>query len=381
MSQPGWSIGNDGGFNAIRGFAFQFDATLLEIFANPNRAVGIEGDQDIEVENFYIQVKIRSGSYYPSAIAPAIKQILGQFSNDHTRRYRLYCHFEDRKPGDHECLDSEKLEKILGDQSVTFTGETKKLFLDRFEIAFADNFLAQFESVLKLIQGRYHLKTLDEAVAYHAILNHHITSLVLTKPAGARVTSLHMLDDVAGSAEQSIFQGGYQNRLGKDRYIKMLRRQVQRRSPNQVFKERLVSVEVGSNCHAEDLIDFADATGGRFCVRKNSPAPYLLLRGSLDVREFKRELWDRGLKFVDGTNFDGDRFRIGDLTGPPKDAKLRIIEESRLPDLVNAVKVHEVYDFYLTRPMGKKFPTAKSVRMMVDSVEDAVKIFAMGARA
>jgi hypothetical protein len=42
----------DGGHHAIKGFAFQFDTSLLEIFRNPEREVQIEGTQDFGIANY-----------------------------------------------------------------------------------------------------------------------------------------------------------------------------------------------------------------------------------------------------------------------------------------------------------------------------------------
>ena len=45
MTQRMRRLNDDGGYHAIRGFAFQFDATILEVFAAPGAVVEIEGTQ------------------------------------------------------------------------------------------------------------------------------------------------------------------------------------------------------------------------------------------------------------------------------------------------------------------------------------------------
>ena len=114
MGQAGPVVFRDGGHDAIRGFAFQFDATLLEAFDNPTAVVEVEGDQDISRDDFYIQVKFHSNEYFFSRVAKPIRQILEQFAGNTDRRYRLYCHFEGRVPGTSLQLTLEQLDQALG---------------------------------------------------------------------------------------------------------------------------------------------------------------------------------------------------------------------------------------------------------------------------
>lgn len=52
-------IREEGGSNAIKGFLFQFDKTILEVLENPNSVIRVEQSEDIEQEKYYIQVKNR----------------------------------------------------------------------------------------------------------------------------------------------------------------------------------------------------------------------------------------------------------------------------------------------------------------------------------
>jgi hypothetical protein len=52
---------DDGGHDAIKGFAYQFDKTLLEIIRSPRQRLQIEGAQDLSGEHYHMQIKNRSG--------------------------------------------------------------------------------------------------------------------------------------------------------------------------------------------------------------------------------------------------------------------------------------------------------------------------------
>ncbi|MGA2464246.1 MAG: hypothetical protein ABSH06_07840 [Thermodesulfobacteriota bacterium] len=89
----------DGGFYAIKGFLYQFDKSLIEIIENPENQFVIENIQDINCEDFVIQVKHHSAQdFAPGKIRKSINQILDLFSSNPSKRYCLYCHFKDKEP-------------------------------------------------------------------------------------------------------------------------------------------------------------------------------------------------------------------------------------------------------------------------------------------
>lgn len=372
---------SDGGCHAIKGFVFQFDSTLLEAFADETRIIGVERDQDIDIDNFYVQVKLRTASFSISSIAKAVRQIFKHFTQDPARRYRLYGHFADKAAGETRLLTNEELTRVLGADSSGDDDAIRTKFLDNFEVLFAPDLDAQFADVINALKLRHELKNDDEAIAYHAILYRYLTDLVLRLPQADRVITAASLDKAVRTANQAIFQGGYERRLGKKRYLALLKTQVASRKLNIISRQRLVMVEVDADTHIQDIVDLAAAVAGRFHVPGNSPAPYLLLRGIADAAAVKRALWDADRKFVDGTNFNGDCFRIDCLTGKtPRGVGLRLVDEDSLAELTRAIIVQEVYEFFLTRPYKQVYPTARLRQMAVESVNDAVDVMSVGGR-
>jgi len=96
----------DGGYHAIKGFAYQFDASLMRIFENLSSVSELEGKQDLSVENYHIQVKHRSEKFSVSAVTSAVQLMFRQFQQDNSSQFILHCHFSDQE-------DYEELTRVL----------------------------------------------------------------------------------------------------------------------------------------------------------------------------------------------------------------------------------------------------------------------------
>ncbi|MGH7926167.1 MAG: hypothetical protein ACREQV_00025 [Candidatus Binatia bacterium] len=343
--------------------------------------VGIEGDQDINIEDFYVQVKLRSGLFSVSRVSKAIRQIFKQFSTHNDRRYRLYCYFEGKQAGDRFFLDADQLASVLGADVPDCAQYIKQRFLERFEIVFAPDFEGQFRTALAMLKENQSLKTDEEAVVCHAILRQYLTDLVLSQPQGARKTSAEQLIETFRSAQRAVFLDSYQRHLGKERYLRLLKSEIGPKSVNVARRQRLVIVEVDPSTHTQDIIDLASAVRGRFYVRDNSPAPYLLFRELTNLSEVKRQLWDVGVPFTDGTHFDGDRFRIESLIGKvPPDVGLRLVDPNYIGAALERVTIQEVYDFFVSTQSRIGVENARIRRMAVDSVNDVTQILSVVGR-
>ncbi|KJY42335.1 hypothetical protein VR46_23645, partial [Streptomyces sp. NRRL S-444] len=120
MISPAVKKERDGGYHAIKGFAYQFDASLLHIFDNPSTVAELEGKQDLSVERYHIQVKHRSEKFSLSAITSAVHLMFRQFQQDSSLQFILHCHFTDQQPGLERGLTQQELGKILADFSDRF---------------------------------------------------------------------------------------------------------------------------------------------------------------------------------------------------------------------------------------------------------------------
>jgi hypothetical protein len=227
----------DGGYNALKGFAFQFDSTILEAFADPSQEVGVERDQDIDIGRYYIQVKLRGDQFSVPRVAKAVRQIMRQFALDTNRRYRLYGHFSGSTPGERLTLDADRLRIALADEADNYSTGVKDLFLTHFEIVFAPDLEVQFATVLSGLRARYGLKTDEEAIFRHGVLYHHLTRLVLRTPRDQRITSAADLDAAVKRADNVVFHGSYARHLGKARYLAMLKSELSLKTVNVVHRD------------------------------------------------------------------------------------------------------------------------------------------------
>jgi hypothetical protein len=377
MSRSAEETSRDGGYDALKGFAFQFDATLLEIYANPTAIVEIEGDQDLSLDDYYIQVKNRSSKFYPSAISRAVAQLLEQYETDRTRRFRLYAHFGDAEVGVEKWFSLKELDAILAGRSGDFRRSVKQGFLKIFHLFFAPDYEAQFKQVLVDIKRYHGLANEAEALRFHAIIHRYLVDLVLREPAGNRLVSGSDLKREMGSARRELFNAAYLHYFGNDKYLALIKKQFAQTSVNVPNRERLVIVDVADGLDPHTAVDLTQAVAKKFYVKGNTPRPYLAFRGASreKLTDFKRALWDAGLVFADGTNFDGDTFRAEDLINPhnPRVA-IKIVDDRSMSALLERVSVAEFIDFFTSDPLASQIQEARERHIFVDSPADVIAI-------
>lgn len=66
----------EGGYYAIKGFLYQFDKTIIEVLRKPTTKVAFETVQDINYEDYVLQIKHKeTQTYSPSRIQRAVGQL------------------------------------------------------------------------------------------------------------------------------------------------------------------------------------------------------------------------------------------------------------------------------------------------------------------
>ncbi|MET7933807.1 hypothetical protein [Streptomyces sp. NPDC005322] len=368
----------DGGFNALKGFVFQFDASLLEIYKEPSRKFQIEGEQDLSVEDSYIQVKHRNQKFSHAAIAGAVRQMIDQFSTDREKRFLLYCYFQDRVPGSELSLDVSDLRAISDKGSEEFSDDLLEEFSKCLTIRFSVDYKEQFKEVVALLMREHYLQTEAEAVACHAVIQKYLLDLVVNNPPEARLVSGDKLREIVNTARSSIFHSAYQKLLGNERYLKLLKSEVVQRGINLPKRERLFVVESGPLVNEHDLVDIAVAVRDRFYRKHNAFTPYLVFRGIGDLSRVKGLLIDAEVKIFDGTYFNGDRLRLRDLTDPKngRAVELKISGEENIPGIMEMASFADIYDFFVSSPSSliREGAGARVYRRFVQSTHDIVKV-------
>lgn len=346
------SVDSDGGYFAIKGFLFQFDKTLIEIIQNPGTSVEIEQTQDVGTDQIYTQVKHKeTQDYKPSKVKKAVKQLLNEYKENPQGKYSLYCYFRDRQPQS-TTVSLEELNKILSTDSASFTIKVKSAFIKNFDLIFAPDFEAQFEALLKDIKDAFNLKDDDEAIIYHALLRNKVMNLSILKKRNERTIDLAALKSMVSQNEKVIFDLAYAKFMGNEEYLKFIKKEyfVFKRGVNIPSNERLFVVGADAEVTDQELIEIIQKIQNRYYAKENSPAPYIHLHdvSTQHLAIIKQQLWDKGLHFLDGTHFNGDRFRPQDITKTIHDikgnsTKFKVLDGKNLESILKLVNFEEVY--------------------------------------
>ncbi|MFI5796751.1 hypothetical protein [Streptomyces sp. NPDC051677] len=369
---------SDGGHHAIKGFAFQFDASLLQVLTNPGVAVEIEGAQDIGVHTFHIQVKHRSVPYSLSRIAPAVQQMVHQFSADNTARFALYGHFPDRTPGGTLRLSREELESALGEFSKDYSNDIKEWFTKSFEVIFAPDFVSQFSTVINHLKRALRARNEAEAFCWHAVIHGYLRDVILKRPPGERRITLRDLRDLVHQARAAVFEASYAQICGHEKYLRLLREQYKSATAHVPPRERLLIIECDDQTHPLDLVDVVVCLRRRYFAGE-SPAPYVSFRGPVELISLKHALWQQREHFHDGFDYGGADFSVQSLVSPPLPGHgIKLVDYPLLAQMVGQVKINEVHDFYLTDPSENQFRDARVRHVIVESPSDLCEVFKTG---
>ncbi|MDQ1018021.1 MULTISPECIES: hypothetical protein [Streptomyces] len=374
MKHPAMKKERDGGYHAIKGFAYQFDASLVRIFENPSSAAELEGKQDLSVENYHIQVKHRSEKFSVSAITSAVQLMFRQFQQDNSSQFILHCHFADQPPGLERELTQDELDRILDDFSDEYDYSTCSKFLSACKIAFRENYQAQFKQVLELIKNRLNARDEIEATYYHAILHGYLRDVVLSNPIGARRVAFRSLRQAISSARTAIFESAYVEQCGYEKYLKAVRKRYTLRTVN-IAAERIFSFECDATMDVDVMAEVVLLLRDKYCSKPGHPPPYVTFRGDFDSLEIKKALWDAGARFNDGTGYHGGLFRMQELISPPtSDLKLKVVDGEHLALLMDSVRIKEFHDFYVTEIERTPHKASTASHVFVRSFEDLLQV-------
>ncbi|MFJ7279295.1 hypothetical protein [Kitasatospora sp. NPDC098663] len=364
----------DGGHHAIKGFTFQFDASLLRLLENPTAEVEVEGVQDIGVQNFHIQVKNRNEKFSLMKVGKAVRQMMAQYAVDRTAKFALYCHFSDQDSGTSLVLAPADLDRVLGAEVEEYDAETRKSFTEAFKILFAPDYERQFGDVLRLLKTALRAGSESEALYYHALIHAHLRHVVLTREQGERRVSFRDLRELVRSARSAIFEAGYAEFRGYDDYLKLLRDQYKSSSVNVPKRQRLFIVEVGLGTHIDDLVDVASTLRRRYFIGE-SPAPFVSFRNVDDLIKLKTALWRADIRFDDGFPFGGSGFQPDHLVDTPGGGHgLKLVDFDDIRSVTGSARFHEVHDFYLSDAVPTPDAMARTWHVSVERVLDIQKI-------
>lgn len=302
----------DGAYFAIKGFIYQFDKTILEVLnqTDENAYVKIEQEQDLEYENYVVQVKYHGTKYSASKqielIGKPTYKLLKSFEQNPHKKYCLYIYLEDKTRKilklnlqELNCYIN-KFEK--GNHSVPEA--VKNNFLNNYEINFSIDFISQFDEVCEKIQSTFRCDKEVAMISYHAIIRNYVLNILLKFPkekSEERQTKLADIKRLIQIQKAIFIQSEYANILGEKNYIKFIKTQLPK--INIGHKKYLF---IGNNIQETNSHTFANLfqylTEEHFTskIPKSEPFSIIIDKTQEEVNQIKKQLIKLGIKINDG---------------------------------------------------------------------------------
>ncbi len=299
----------DGAYYAIKGFIYQFDKTILEILNqnDENKFVKIEQEQDLEYENYVVQVKYYETVYtkpqQKQKIKDATLKLMTDFALDETKQYCLFVYFngEDKKIIKHSSVS--ELDKLLGSKSNMFHSSFKEKFIKNYTLVYATNFQKQFNNVINMIKSEYNCK--EEAFIYHAIIRNHLLNLITDNSKTSytqRQCNKKTITNIVNQTKSKIIHSAYAKYLGEVKYTKFLKKQLS--NINYTYNNYIF---FGNNITEKSTFSFshlikniADKYFNYKNLSKAKPFTIIVDKPQKELLEIKKQLIRLNIRFNDG---------------------------------------------------------------------------------
>ncbi|EAR01976.1 hypothetical protein [Maribacter sp. HTCC2170] len=382
----------DGAYVAIKGFKYQFDRSIVEIFNNPSKNVRIEQLQDYEFDNYFVQVKYHDTDYTAPQQKQKIKkpllQLLDQYKLDTSKKFILFIYLKGVTPSKKNLTISE-LDSILGNKSNDYIISDKTSFVQNFTLIHAHDFVTQYKDVIGKIRTEYS-KSIEEAKLYYSIISSHLLDIVINNQPSSknlRTCSKIQLDKLISDGKKVVFKSAFNDELTVDKQTKLLHNQFFKSQLNNEPHERFFVVEVNSSTKISVIKDLVLTLKNKWSKNKTKAipasdrfAPYILLHGIKPDKliELKTDLKNDGHKICDGYDFFNAPFNLTSIKERPTfESKLfyKFINElTELNQIINNLdRTGEIYQFYLETPLSISF-TQKHLKFQVQKVDDIKNI-------
>jgi hypothetical protein len=297
----------DGGYYAIKGFAFQIDKSILEILnADETSSISIEEIQDLSSDGFVMQIKYKeTANFIPSKIKEPILQLLKEFQNSKNRNYYLYAHFnklDDYKNfTENDKINIDNLNQILGNRKDDFETKDKESFISKFFLDFAPDFQTQFLEVIQKLKNKFNLNNDDEAIFYYSIICHFLQNLIVSnKEKKDRECTQKTLLEYVNKNKKIIFTSAFKDYKGesdfikfvKDNFVKALKHQ-----ENYIFFGD--NIPIDSSYTLEKLIIDIVQRHYKSAIHDIKPLNFIISNDE-KLRSIKKELISNKILFNDG---------------------------------------------------------------------------------
>lgn len=385
-------MNQDGGYIALRGFKYQFDKTILQIFSQAID-VSIEQLQDLGYDDYIVQVKYHDTDYTVSQQKAKKKepilQLLGEHQKDPAKRYVLFIYLKGVAAAKYT-LNLAALDDILGSAAAKFDREVRAGFCQRFELVHSVNFSQQYREVLSAIMSAFNVK-IEVAEIYYMMISSHLLRIVVDHPAPnvhKRLTNRLLLKELISKSQQLIFRSQYAQQMGRDRYCEWMKRNFFKSGMNREAYERVFIIEANQVATIRELKSIVLYIKSRWSHNSRSTipdkerfVPYIFFRNVTEesLVVMKRQLLQEGFKIKDGYDYKGADFNVHSIMEMPNfhnKLLFKIVnDESALKEVIaSPSRTKELYEFYLTNPASLIYPTIKHIQIEVENIAEILNI-------
>ena len=373
--------GTDGGYYAILGFEYQFDATLLKAFEK-NQEVHLENLEDFSTIEGIFQVKYRGKSKFS---LPSVKKTIKELIKVHLKTQLpicLYAHFSDRD----EQVWQPELSDLLRLFRSDYTEEEIKKFHSAFHVNFSIPYFDHHERLLAVIKARYHCPTNEVAELCYGSVVDFLKQVVLKNSPKERKCTTEAVDAALKSKL---------SHYAKHHYINLLERATKHKALRGKY---FTSLNVGSRVDRIFVMNFS--AYGEFETKqvvekiiknwsKTSSrqvpkiVPYLFLSNCTpeSLGRLKSHLFRAGITFHEGYPFHGAEFDVEYFTAEmrhPDEFRIRLLtteeEFNLLAQYLQSRRAVEIYHFYDSIPAALPAVDCQQVSMNVDGLTDILNI-------
>lgn len=315
----------------IRGFAYQFDHTILRVLgASKGEVVRVEGLEDVDIfgneVTSSVQVKYyESRSFTPRAFREPILQMLKSYAAGRTHNYVLYVH-TGRASAPPRSLTTDQLKDALThslrsgetvEHWTDFTTTTLESFRAALTLEHGVSFDAQVSATQSALESALGCTREDVRALFHPSAREFIQGVAMRPNETDRLlTRAALLDAVP--VKKVIYARWHKEAVSQEVYRRAVTRRLKEVGVSKASKMRgiVVTVDDGS---VEEVISLAVALTKNFGVgvALSTAKPWTLFaEGSVEaVNEVKAGLIAQNIQFNDG--FESISFNPGLFALPP----------------------------------------------------------------
>lgn len=381
----------DGAYIALRGYKFQFDRTMLEVFNNSTKIIEIEQLQDYGFDDYLVQVKYHNTDYTAPEQKQKIKKplvsLIEQFLKNRSKKFILFIYLKGISPSKNTLTISE-LDSILG-KIKRFSVADKAEFVKSFTLIYADDFENQYKEVIQRIKSAYS-KTDEEAEIYYSIISSHLLDIVTNNPPSVnskRKTSKSEIDKIISNGKKLIFKSAYIEIVSKEKQLKQLNKLFFKTSLNTEPHERIFIIEVNPIVEVKLLKEIVLLLKTKWSKNKSRTipdtdrfVPFIYFNGvqESDLVKLKIDLQKDGYVISDGYDFLNAPFNVSSINIRPTFTNRLffkfINKQQDLEKLLNNLnRTGEVYQFFIESASPILF-NGKHIEIEIKDIEDIKNI-------